>query len=77
MKSSNKDMDAAKTGHVESSHSGDIVDILNGQLDKASVAIKEETIAKNNCDLKSCANDEMKFADKDMAAETVEERRLA
>jgi len=58
---------------VYESHSGGIVDTLNGLLEKAEAqldaATKAETTAKNNFDLKKQAlTDEIKYANKDMDA---------
>merc|ERR1719174_1406621 len=63
----------APAGEVYESKSGGIVDTLNGLLEKAEgqldEATKAETTAKNNYDLKKQSlTDEMKYANKDMAA---------
>jgi len=63
----------APAAAVYEGKSGDIIETLEGLLDKAEsqldTARKEETTAKNNFEmLKQSLEDEMKFANKDMAA---------
>merc|ERR1719399_422069 len=63
----------APAASVYESHSGGILDTLAGLLEKAESQLDEarakETAAKNNFDmLKQSLTDEIKFADKDMAA---------
>jgi len=70
--SDDSDSDAgAPAAEVYESHSGGIVDTLNGLLEKAEgqldAATKAETAAKNKFDLlKQALTDEIKFATKDM-----------
>merc|ERR1719331_1621592 len=70
--SDDSDSDAnAPAAEVYESHSGGIVDTLNGLLEKAEgqldAATKAETSAKNKYDLlKQALTDEIKFANKDM-----------
>merc|ERR1719230_2500 len=63
----------APAAAVYESHSGGILDTLAGLLEKAEAQLDEasakETAAKNNFDmLKQSLSDEIKFANKDMAA---------
>merc|ERR1719443_1828762 len=70
--SDDSDADAgAPAAEVYESHSGGIVDTLNGLLEKAEgqldAATKAETAAKNKYDLlKQALTDEIKYANKDM-----------
>merc|ERR1719456_1555955 len=63
----------APAAAVYESHSGGILDTLAGLLEKAEAQLDEarakETAAKNNFEmLKQSLSDEIKFANKDMAA---------
>merc|ERR1719456_566331 len=63
----------APAAAVYESHSGGILDTLAGLLEKAETQLDEarakETSAKNNFEmLKQSLSDEIKFANKDMAA---------